>query len=65
MEHQPAFSAINYTNDYVWGDGDLCVDANGSVYSLSEDDWSLVRYDPGRTRSCAWARCTRTIRRGS
>ena len=48
MEHQPGFSAINYTNDYVWGDGDLCVDANGSVYSLSEDDWSLVRYDPGQ-----------------
>jgi hypothetical protein len=48
LEPQPGFTSINYTNDFVWGDGDLCVDANGSVYSLSEDDWSLVRYDPGQ-----------------
>ena len=47
---------MNYTNDFVWGDGDLCVDANGSIYTVSEDDWSLIRYDPGRTASCASAR---------
>ncbi len=44
---QPGFSGMNYTNDFVWGDGDIAVDANGSVYTISEDDWSLVRYDPG------------------
>jgi hypothetical protein len=42
----PGFAGMNYTNDSVWGDGDICVDANGSVYTVSEDDWSLVRYDP-------------------
>lgn len=47
LESQPGFAGMNYTNDSVWGDGDLCVDADGSVYTLSEDDWSLVRYDPG------------------
>jgi len=42
----PGFSSMNYTNDLGWGDGDICVDANGSIYTISEDDWSLVRYDP-------------------
>jgi hypothetical protein len=46
IESPPGFSGMNYTNDYVWGDGDICVDASGSVYTVSEDDWSLVRYDP-------------------
>ena len=46
LEAQPGFVGMNYTNDFVWGDGDICVDANGSVYTISEDDWSLVRYDP-------------------
>jgi hypothetical protein len=46
LESQPGFAGMNYTNDSVWGDGDLCVDANGSIYTISEDDWSLVRYDP-------------------
>jgi hypothetical protein len=37
---------MNYSNFYGWGDGDVCVDANGSIYTISEDDWSLIRYDP-------------------
>jgi len=44
----PGFSGMNYTNDSVWGDGDLCVDVNGSIYTVSEDDWSLIRYDPSQ-----------------
>ena len=42
----PGFSGMNYTNDSVWGDGDLALDVFGSVYTVSEDDWALVRYDP-------------------
>jgi hypothetical protein len=45
LESLPGFAGMNYTNDSVWGDGDLVVDADGSIYTLSEDDWSLVRYD--------------------
>jgi hypothetical protein len=45
FESQPGFSGINYANGGEWGDGDLCVAADGSVYTISEDDWSLVRYD--------------------
>ncbi|NOT32462.1 MAG: hypothetical protein HOP15_18610, partial [Planctomycetes bacterium] len=45
-EALPGLSGVNYTNDFVWGDGDICVDANGSIYTVSEDDWSLIRYDP-------------------
>ena len=44
----PGFETMNYTNDSVWGDGDLVVDALGRVYTVSEDDWSLVRYTPGQ-----------------
>jgi hypothetical protein len=44
----PGFTPMNYTNDSVWGDGDICVDANGNVYTVSEDDWALVRYEPGQ-----------------
>jgi hypothetical protein len=47
-EALPGLSGMNYTNDFVWGDGDICVDANGSIYTVSEDDWSLIRYDPGQ-----------------
>jgi len=42
----PGFTGINYTNDSVWGDGDTVVDVQGNVYTCSEDDWSVVRYDP-------------------
>ena len=48
VETLPGFSGINYTNGSGWGDGDICVDANGSVYTISEDDWSLIRYDPAQ-----------------
>ncbi len=47
LDPNPGFATMNYTNDSVWGDGDVCVDANGSVYTISEDDWALIRYDPG------------------
>ncbi|HEX6882367.1 MAG TPA: hypothetical protein VF530_03240, partial [Planctomycetota bacterium] len=44
----PGFGGINFANGGLggstWGDGDLCVDVEGTVYALSEDDWSLVRY---------------------
>ncbi len=46
LEVLPGFTGMNYTNDFVWGDGDICVDANGSIYTVSEDDWALIRYDP-------------------
>jgi len=45
LESLPGFAGMNYTNDSVWGDGDLVVDADGSIYTVSEDDWSLVKYD--------------------
>jgi len=45
LETLPGFATMNYTNDSVWGDGDLVVDAEGSIYTVSEDDWSLVKYD--------------------
>lgn len=47
LETLPGFLGMNYTNDFVWGDGDICVDAEGNVYTISEDDWCLVRYDAG------------------
>lgn len=46
LEVLPGFAGMNYTNDFVWGDGDICVDALGAIYTISEDDWSLIRYDP-------------------
>ena len=41
----PNLSLLNYTNDSVWGDGDLVQDVEGNIYTISEDDWSLYRYD--------------------
>src|SRR5262245_3685179 len=46
VEALPGLAGMNYSNYYGWGDGDICVDANGSIYTISEDDWSLIRYDP-------------------
>ncbi len=40
----PKFDGMNYTNADSWGDGDLVVDVEGNVYTLSEDDWSVYRY---------------------
>jgi hypothetical protein len=46
LEVLPGFSTMNYTNDVAWADGAICVNVEGSVFTVSEDDWSLVRYDP-------------------
>ena len=40
----PSFDLINYSNGYA--DADTVVDVAGRIYTVSEDDWSLVRYDP-------------------
>jgi len=40
----PGFAALNYSNDDARGDGEIVVDVDGNVYTISEDDWSLVRY---------------------
>jgi hypothetical protein len=40
----PGFAALNYSNDALRGDGEVVVDVEGNVYTISEDDWSLVRY---------------------
>jgi len=42
----PGFAALNYSNDAVRGDGEIVVDVEGNVYTISEDDWSLVKYHP-------------------
>lgn len=44
----PGLSGLNYTNDSVWGDGDLALNAKGSIYSFSEDDWTLAQYEEWR-----------------
>lgn len=44
----PGFSGFNMTNGPSWGDGDSVVDVDGFVYVISEDDWSLSRWKPGR-----------------
>lgn len=40
----PGFEGMNYSNAGVWADGDLCEDAEGNIYTCSEDDWSVYRY---------------------
>ena len=40
----PGFDRLNYSN---WNsDGDLVVDVNGCIATCSEDDWSVVCWDP-------------------
>ncbi len=39
------FNGLNYSNASSWGDGDVVADAYGNLYTASEDDWSLLRYD--------------------
>ncbi len=46
----PGLATMNYTNDFVWGDGDSTLDVEGNVYTCSEDDWRLTRYDPAKQR---------------
>ncbi|MFT5287253.1 MAG: hypothetical protein ACI8TQ_003435 [Planctomycetota bacterium] len=41
----PGLVGMNYTNASSWGDGDLVQDVRGNIYTISEDDWSLYRYD--------------------
>lgn len=41
----PGFVGMNYTNAPSWGDGDIVVDVEGQVYTCSEDDFSVHRYD--------------------
>jgi len=41
----PNLSQLNYSNDSIWGDGDIVQDVEGNIYTISEDDWSLYRYD--------------------
>jgi hypothetical protein len=39
------FGGINYSNAASWADGDVVADAYGDLYTCSEDDWSVVRYE--------------------
>lgn len=41
----PNFEGMNYTNADSWGDGDICVDVEGNVYTISEDDWALHKWN--------------------
>lgn len=41
----PGFGGINYSNGDGWSDGDLAGDCYGDLYTCSEDDWSVVRYE--------------------
>ncbi|MEW6073495.1 MAG: hypothetical protein AB1726_13005 [Planctomycetota bacterium] len=42
----PGFQGMNYTNAQSWGDGDTAVLADGSLFTVSEDDWSLAHWRP-------------------
>ncbi|MBI3820927.1 MAG: hypothetical protein HY286_19740 [Planctomycetes bacterium] len=40
------FSGMNYTNaSGVWADGDTVVDCQGNIYTCSEDDFSVYRFN--------------------
>ncbi|HKE00168.1 MAG TPA: hypothetical protein VKE69_04105, partial [Planctomycetota bacterium] len=41
----PGFAGMNYSNGGVWGDGDCVADAAGNVYTCSEDDFSVYRFE--------------------
>jgi len=45
VETLPGFDTLNFSNDEVRGDGEIVVDALGNLYTICEDEWSLVRYD--------------------
>ena len=42
----PGFEGMNYSNGGGWADGDTVVDVEGNMYTCSEDDFSVHRYDP-------------------
>ncbi|HEX6885043.1 MAG TPA: hypothetical protein VF530_16830, partial [Planctomycetota bacterium] len=44
VEALPGFATLNFSNDEVRGDGEIVVDALGNLYTICEDEWSLVRY---------------------
>ena len=48
----PGFIGMNYSNHHSWGDGDLVMDVEGGVYTVAEDEFALLRYDPA-TQSVA------------
>ncbi|MBM3976992.1 MAG: hypothetical protein FJ299_08385 [Planctomycetes bacterium] len=39
------FAGMNYSNASSWADGDAVADAYGNVYTCSEDDWSVQRWE--------------------
>ncbi len=45
----PGATMLNYSNA-EWGDGDLVVDVEGNIYTCSEDDWRVIKYDPAKQR---------------
>jgi len=46
----PGLAGINYSNDSSYGDGDSAMDVEGQVYTCSEDDWRVTRYEPAKQR---------------
>ncbi|MFN0206807.1 MAG: hypothetical protein ACKVS6_10920 [Planctomycetota bacterium] len=41
----PGFSGMNYSNGGVWADGDVAMDVEGNIYTCSEDDFSVHRFN--------------------
>lgn len=39
------FEGMNYSNAGVWADGDTAVDVEGNIYTCSEDDFSLYKFN--------------------
>jgi hypothetical protein len=45
LEFLPNFEGVNYSNAGVWADGDLVEDVEGNIYTCSEDDFSVYKYN--------------------
>ena len=41
----PGFVGMNYTNANTWGDGDSVQDVEGNIYTVSEDDFAVYRFE--------------------
>lgn len=41
----PNFDGMNYSNGGVWADGDAVEDIEGNIYTCSEDDFSVHRFN--------------------
>jgi streptogramin lyase len=39
------FEGMNYSNGGVWADGDIVMDVEGNIYTCSEDDFSVHRFN--------------------